>query len=333
MRKVRWGVLSTARIGTEKVIPAMQRGRFSEVTAIASRDSEAARSAAARLAIPRWYDSYDGLLADPTVEAVYIPLPNHLHVPWSLRALEAGKHVLCEKPIALNVREAERLRDAAGRNRELKVMEAFMYRHHPQWDSVLDLVRGGEIGELRTIHSCFSYHNVAPLDIRNIRDLGGGGLLDIGCYCISVARTVFGGEPLRVTGSMDLDPEFATDRLTSAILQFTSGTATFTCSTQLAPHQRVAIFGTTGRLEVEMPFTPGPNQRCHIWHYDRSSLNEIVVGPVDQYTIQGDRFSRAILNDDEVPVPLSDAVANMRVIDAVVESVRANCWVDVDGVN
>jgi predicted dehydrogenase len=244
MNKVRWGVLSTAKIGVAKVIPAMQAGEHCEIVAISSRDPEKAQAAAEQLGIPNAYGSYEELLAAPEVDAVYNPLPNHLHVPWSIKALEAGKHVLCEKPIAMTAAEAQELVDAAQAHPHLKVMEAFMYRHHPQWQLARQLVADGKIGELRTIQSFFSYYNVDPHNIRNIADIGGGGLMDIGCYCISYSRFIFGSEPQRVLGSVEFDPQLKTDRLASGVLDFGHGTATFTCSTQLTSYQRVNIFGT-----------------------------------------------------------------------------------------
>ncbi|MFO7166398.1 MAG: Gfo/Idh/MocA family oxidoreductase [Chloroflexota bacterium] len=327
MQKVRWGVLSTAKIGTQKVIPAMQRGERCSIVAIASRSPEAAKEAAAALGIPKAYGSYEELLADPEIDAIYNPLPNHLHVPWSIRALEAGKHVLCEKPIALTAAEAQQLVDAARRHPHLKVMEAFMYRHHPQWRRAVEIVAGGGIGELRTVHSFFSYYNDDPNNIRNQADIGGGGLMDIGCYNISLSRLLFGAEPQRVLGIMEYDPQLRVDRLTSGILDFGRGTATFTCSTQLVPYQRVNIFGTTGRVEIEIPFNAPSDRPCRMWHQHSQGVEEIVLDTVDQYTIQGDLFAQAILEGGPVPTPIEDAVANMRVIEAVVESARRAAWV------
>ena len=323
---VRWGVLSTAKIGVEKVIPAMQAGRYSRVEAIASRDLSQARQVAGRLRIPRAYGSYEELLADPEVDAVYIPLPNHLHVPWSLKALEAGKHVLCEKPIGLNAAQAEELLEASRQAPGLKVMEAFMYRQHPQWQRARQLVQEGEVGELRSVVSLFAYYNVDPNNIRNRVDVGGGALMDIGCYCISVARWLFDSQPERVVGVMELDPEFQVDRLTTGILDFGSGTSAFTCATQLAYYQRVQVLGTEGRIEIEVPFNPSPEQRTRIWHQRESGVQEIVFDPVDHYTLQGDAFSLAVLEDRPVPTPLSDAVANMEAIEAVVRSARRGVW-------
>jgi predicted dehydrogenase len=326
MKKIRWGVLSTAKIAIEKVIPAMQLGKYCTVTAIASRQLEKAQEAARRLGIEKAYGSYEELLADPDVDAVYLPLPNHLHVPWAIKALKAGKHVLCEKPLGLNAAEDQKLLEASRKFPRLKVMEAFMYRHHPQWQWAKKRVSEGKIGELRTIQSFFSYYNSDPNNIRNKMDIGGGGLMDIGCYCISLSRFIFGAEPRRVCGIMEEYPEMKVDRLTSGILEFVSGTSTFTCATQLVPYQRVNIFGTKGRIEIEIPFNAPPDRPCKIWHGDDAIIEEVILEICNQYTIQGDLFSRAVLEDREVPTPLEDAVANMQVIDALVRSARSGSW-------
>lgn len=322
MRKIRWGVLSTANIGIKQVIPAMQLSEYCEVTGIASRKLETAQAASRQLGIPRAYGSYEKLLADPDIEAVYIPLPNSLHVPWSMRALESGKHVLCEKPIGLNAAEAEELLKAAKKQPKLKIMEAFMYRYHPQWQRARQIVVEGEIGELMTIQSFFSYHNVDPSNIRNRADVGGGGLMDIGCYCISLSRFIYGAEPERVYGIIKYDPRFRVDRITSGIMEFRQGTSTFTCGTQFVPYQRVNIVGTEGRIEIEIPFNAPPDKPCRIWHQKGSEVEEIVFDACDQYTIQVDLFSQAVLDDTEVPIPLEDAVANMRVIEDIISSTK-----------
>jgi predicted dehydrogenase len=329
MNKVRWGVLSTAKIGVDKVIPAMQQGDYCEIVAIASRDQKKAQDAAERLNIPKAYGSYEELLADPDIEALYNPLPNHLHVPWSIKALEAGKHVLCEKPISMTVSEAEKFLEAAQQHPQLKVMEAFMYRHHPQWQKALQLVDEGKIGTLQTIHSFFSYHNIDPNNVRNMADIGGGGLMDIGCYCISLSRFIFNSEPRKVSGVIRYDPKFRTDKLTSGVLDFGDGISTFTCSTQLTPYQRVNIFGTEGRIEIEIPFNAPPDQPCKLWHQHGNEIEEIVFDVCNQYTIQGDLFSQAVLNNTDVPTPLEDAVANMKVIEAVVQSSESGSWVQI----
>jgi len=326
-RKLKWGILSTAKIGIEKVIPALQAGQHSVVTAIASRDLKKAQKAAATLGIAKSHGSYEALLADPEVDAIYNPLPNHLHVSWSVKALEAGKHVLCEKPLALTAAEAGLLLEASARHPSLKVMEAFMYRMHPQWQKARELVTNGSIGELRTVQSFFSYRNLDATNIRNIAEVGGGGLLDIGCYCISQSRFLFGTEPRRVLGIAEFDPAFGTDRLASGILDFGNGTATFTCGTQITPYQRVNAFGTEGRIEIEIPFNAPPDRPCRMWHQHGQEIKEIVLDTCDQYAIQGDLFARAVLEDGPVPTPLADAVANMRIIEAVLASARLGKWV------
>lgn len=329
MSKVRWGVLSTSKFARTKVIPAMKHCAHAEVTAIASRDLDDARTVATQMDIAAAYGSYEELLAAPDVDVIYNPLPNHLHVPWSIKALAAGKHVLCEKPIALTADEAQQLLTAAANHPELKVMEGFMYRHHPQWQRTKQLVNEGGIGTLRTIQSFFSYFNTDAANIRNQAEIGGGGLMDIGCYNISLARFIFDAEPQRVCGLIEFDPQFQTDRLASGLLDFGIGTATFTCSTQLAPYQRVNIFGTAGRVEIEIPFNAPPDQACRIWHQTGATTQELEFPICDQYTLQGDLFSQAILNDTPVPTPLGDAVANMRVIEAVFASSRTGGWVTV----
>jgi len=325
--KVRWGVLSTADIGVAKVIPAMQRSTVGAITAIASRDLEKAQAVAARLGIPKAYGAYADLLADPDIDAVYNPLPNHLHVPWSIKALEAGKHVLCEKPVALTAAEAQELADAAARYPHLKVMEAFMYRFHPQWRRARQLIADGAIGALRTVQSFFSYYLDDPTNIRNMAGLGGGGLMDVGCYNISLSRFLFDAEPRRVLGIVEYDPRFNTDRLASGILDFGQGTATFTCSTQLTPYQRVNIFGTEGRVEIEIPFNAPPDKPCRMWHQRGDTIEDLTVDVVDQYTIQGDLFAQAVLDDTAVPTPIADVVANMRVLEAIVRSAESGAWV------
>jgi len=321
--KVRWGVLSTAKIGRQKVIPAMQLGKYCDITAIASRNLEKAQETAEQLAIAKAYGSYEALLADADIDAVYIPLPNHLHVPWSIKALKAGKHVLCEKPIGRTAAEARELLTISRKYPQLKVMEAFMYRLHPQWQRARQLVATGKIGELRTIQSFHSYYNIDPDNIRNQAEAGGGGLMDIGCYCISLSRFLFESEPLIVSGFMEYDPQSGVDRLTSGILEFSKGISTFTCATQLLPYQLVNIVGTEGRLEIEVPFNAPSDRPCRIWHQRGSEIEEISFDICNQYTIQGDSFSQAVLNNTEVPTPLEDAAANMQVIEALIKSAKS----------
>ncbi|HUO34127.1 MAG TPA: Gfo/Idh/MocA family oxidoreductase [Candidatus Acidoferrum sp.] len=328
--KVRWGILGAAKIGLKKVIPAMQRGKWSEIAAIASRDSSKAQSAAKELKIPKAYGSYEELLADPSIEAIYNPLPNNLHVPWSVKTLEAGKHVLCEKPLGMNAAEVHTLiaaRDRAGK----KAGEAFMVKTHPQWLRAIELVRSGKIGKVRGVSVCFSYNNRDAANIRNIPEAGGGALYDIGCYSIFAARQIFGEEPLRVASLIERDPDFNTDRLTSALLEFPSGHATFICSTQFVPYQRVQILGTSGRIEIEIPFNAPVDQPCRIFIDDGRDVfgGGIVTETIptcDQYEIQGDAFSRAIRENTEVPVTLETALGNMAVIEAVFRSAESGRW-------
>lgn len=328
--KVRWGVLGAAKIGVKKVIPAMQKGEWSTVAAIASRDLRKAKEAAGALEIPRAYGSYEELLKDPEIEAVYIPLPNHLHVPWSIRAAEAGKHVLCEKPISVTAAEARTLvavRDRTG----VKIGEAFMVRVHPQWLRTRELVRSGAIGPLRSVQGYFSYFNRDPANIRNVAEYAGGSLYDVGCYPIFTSRFMFGEEPTRALGILDRDPEFKVDRLTSAILDFPSGQAVFTCATQVCAYQRMNFIGTTGRIEVEIPFNAPPDRACRIAIDAGGDLSGADIRweefPVcDQYTLQGDAFSRAIREGGPAPVPVEDAVRNMAVIEAIIRSAESGKW-------
>jgi predicted dehydrogenase len=327
---IRWGVLSTANIGIKKVIPGMQRGQHCRVTAIASRDLAKAHDAARALGIEKAYGSYEELLADPEIDAVYNPLPNQMHVPWTMRAAEAGKHVLCEKPLSLTAVEAQTLLAVRAQAR-VKIGEAFMIRTHPQWLRVQQLLREGRIGALRAVVGCFSYFNVDPANIRNQVESGGGALYDIGCYLIQSARVGFAAEPMRVVAAIELDPELKTDRLTSALLEFKAGHAIFTCSTQMIPYQRVQFLGTSGRIEIEIPFN-APNDRPTLIFIDSSGdltgsgvITE-AFSTCDQYTVQGDAFSKAILEDAEVPVPLEEGIRNMAVIDAVFRSAKSGAW-------
>ena len=329
MSKVKWGIISTALIGTEKVIPAMQRGEYCEIAAISSRNLEAAQREANNLGIPRAYGSYQELLDDPEIQAVYNPLPNHLHIPWSIKALEAGKHVLCEKPIAITSAEGQKLVDAAKAHPELKVMEAFMYRFHPQWVYAREKVQGGALGELRTIQTFFSYYNDDPHNIRNMADIGGGGMLDIGCYAISTARFIYGAEPQKVTGLVEYDPNFGTDIIASAMMVFENGSATFTVSTQIEDYQRVTIVGTKGWLEIEIPFNAPTDRPCRLWLTVGGETQEVTFETANQYTLQGDAFSKSVLEDTPVPTPIEDAVANMKVIEAVLKSGETGSWESV----
>jgi predicted dehydrogenase len=319
---VRWGILSTADIGLRKVIPGIQKAARCEVVAISSRDVEAARSAAERLRIPTAHGSYEGLLADPDVDAVYIPLPNHLHAEWTIAALRAGKHVLCEKPLAMTADDAQRMVDVA-RETGLHLMEAFMYRHHPTWVAALDVVDSGRIGTLVAVQSWFSYFNDDPANIRNVVDYGGGALFDIGCYSINLSRMLFHGEPSRVQASLRRDPATGVDVLTSGILDFEDGIATFTCSMRSESDQRVDIYGRKGRVSIQIPFNIPPDRPTRVFVTAGGDPpvapdTEVVEFPTaDPYTAEAERFATAVLDGGPTPVPPEDAVANLRVIDAI----------------
>jgi len=326
--KVRWGVLGVAKIAVEKVIPPMQRLASAEIVAIASRDLDKARHAASTLGIAKAYGSYEELLADQSVEAVYNPLPNHLHVPWSIRAAEAGKHVLVEKPVSLNVAECRSLIEARDRT-GVKIGEAFMVRTHPQWIHARDLLRSGEIGRLRSIATAFSFYGRDPANVRNILAYGGGGLMDLGCYAVQVARFFFEAEPTRVVSLIERDPEFKIDSLASVLLDFPSGQSLFTCSMQMFPHQRVQIIGDQGRIEIEIPFNAPPDRPARIFVHTAAGLRAEEFPVCDQYAIQGDLFSKAIRGHGEVPTPLEDSIRNMAVLDAIFQSQRDGGWVRI----
>ncbi|MBX3622516.1 MAG: Gfo/Idh/MocA family oxidoreductase [Rhizobacter sp.] len=329
MKKVVWGVLSTAKIGTVKVIPGLQKSAWCEVRAIASRSEGAAREAAAALGIPKAYGSYDALLADPEIEAVYNPLPNHLHVPLTLQAARAGKHVLCEKPIALTADEAAQLREVAGR---VHVMEAFMVRFHLQWLRARELVRSGALGELRSIQALFSYFNDDAGNIRNQADIGGGALYDIGCYPIVAGRYFFEAEPRRVIALVDRDARFGTDRTVSALADFGGGRhLDFTVSTQSVPYQRLQISGTKQRLELRIPFNAPLGEATQLFLDDGRQLGDAsavaeTLPACDQYTLQGDAFSKAVRGEMPLPYGVDDAVQNMRVIEAMFRSEQSGRW-------
>jgi predicted dehydrogenase len=330
MRKVRWGVLGAARIAINRVIPAMQQGDYAEIVGIASRDRGKAEDTARLFGIAKAFGSYEEMLADPEIEAVYNPLPNHLHVPMSIRAAEAGKHVLCEKPAGMNAAEVRELIAARDRT-DVVIGEAFMVQTHPQWVRTVELVRSGKIGQLRFAIGSFGYFRDEPDNIRNIREYGGGGLMDIGCYPIKVSRMVFGEEPVRVSATLERDPRFGTDILTSAILEYPSGHCVFTCGTQVVLHQKMQFMGTSGRIELEIPFNARPGGPSSIIIDDGrdvcgSGITVEEFAPCDQYTIQGDLFSHAVREGSSPPVPLEDSLRNMAVIDAVSRAAETHTW-------
>ena len=329
MAKTRWGILSTAKIGTGKVIPGIQRAKGAEAVAIASRDLARAEAVAKELGIPKAYGSYEALLADPDIDAIYNPLPNHLHVPLTLQAVAAGKHVLCEKPIGLTAQDAAQLLVLP---RDRLVMEAFMVRFHPQWLRAREAARSGELGEVRAVQAFFSYYNVDPANVRNQLDIGGGGILDIGCYPIVAGRFIFEAEPRRVIALVDRDPATGVDRLASAILDFGEGRRTeFTVSTQLTPLQRVDIVGTKKRFEITIPFNAPQAEAVTVYTDDGSRLGDAsavaeTIAPVDQYAEEVDAFSAAIRGEITLPYGPADAVQNMKIIDALFRSEKSGAW-------
>jgi predicted dehydrogenase len=327
--KIRWGVLSTAKIGVEKVMPAIQRSKFGEVAAIASRDKARAEAVAGSLGIAKAYGSYAELLADPDIDAIYNPLPNNLHIDLTLQAAEAGKPVLCEKPIGMNAADAERLRAVEGK---VPVMEAFMVRCHPQWLWAREQVRAGKLGELRAIQSFFSYSNLDPENIRNKPETGGGALLDIGVYPTVISRFVFEAEPERVFALIERDPTFDTDRLTTAILDFGGGRrCDFTISTQLTPYQRVHLVGTQARMEIEIPYNAPQGAESLIHLDDGKALGDSgrkthTIAAADQYAELCDAFARVVLGEAELPYGIEDSIRMMRIIDALFRSGETGRW-------
>lgn len=330
MQPVRWGVLGAANIAVKYVTPAMQASPLTPTIAIASRSREKATAAAERLGIPRAYGSYEDLLADPDVEAIYNPLPNHLHVPWTIRAADAGKHVLCEKPIAMSAAEARELVAARDRN-GVQIAEAFMVRVHPRWNAVKELVDAGRIGQLVQIAGHFSYNMSSPANVRNVLEWGGGVLMDVGCYPIMLSRWMFGAEPTAVLADFERDPTFRVDRLTAGLMRFPSGQAVFTVGGQVNWHQRMQLIGTGGRIDLETPFTPGGDlattARIEVGTSPAAANVELVeFPPVSQYMLQGEAFSRAVRGAGPVPVSLESAIGNMAVIDAMFRSEQSGRW-------
>jgi len=326
MKPVKWGIISTANIGVAKVIPGMLKSKDIEIVAISSRKRRNAEDWAEKLGIPKAYGSYEEMLADPEIEAVYNPLPNHLHVPLTLAAAKAGKHVLCEKPIALDAKEAAQLKKAA---RKVFIAEAFMVRHATQWIAARELVRKKKIGEVRAIQVMFTYFNRDPKNVRNMAEIGGGGLMDIGCYPITVSRFIFDAEPLRVTGTFERDPKFGTDRLASGLADFGEGRhLSFTVSTQLAPYQRVNIMGTKGRIEIEIPFNAPPDRpNRYFLQGMEMNVGEWTELPVsDQYQLQAEAFGRVVRGRQKPFWGVEDAMQNMKIIDALFRSEKSRKW-------
>ncbi|PCI88173.1 MAG: NAD-binding protein [Hyphomicrobiales bacterium] len=331
-QKVRWGIISTANIGMKQVTPGIMASEHSVATAIASRSLDSAKAAAAELGIEKAYGSYEEMLADPDIDAVYNPLPNHLHVDLTLKAAAAGKHVLCEKPMAMDVADAERLRSIS---KDIIVAEAFMVRHHPQWHRALEIVKSGELGELRSINVVFSYFNADPNNVRNKADIGGGAILDIGCYAVTAGRYFFQGEPSRIVSLIDRDPNFHTDRTVSAVADFGNGQQlSFMVSTQMVGKQTVEILGTKGRLEIMIPFNAPKNKETaiiidHGLNHDGSLTRREILPACDQYTLQAENFALAVLGKRPLDYDVEDAIKSMKILEALVTSEKTNGWVNI----
>lgn len=332
MKKIRWGILGAAKIAREKVIPAMQGSERYEIAAIASRNLEKAKAAAEQLGIPKHYGSYEELLTDPDIDAIYNPLPNDMHVSYTLKSIQAGKHVLCEKPLALKSEDIKPLIEARDKYK-VKVGEAFMVASNPQWLKAREIVQNGELGKLKAVQGFFSYFNRQKDNIRNIAENGGGGVWDIGCYPVFTSRFALGEEPLKLTALLDFDPEFGTDQLGSVILQYPSVQMTFTISTQVVPYQRMFFFGEKKALEVRIPFNAPLDipTELHIHHGDivGHQVEVVKIGTANQYTKQADDFCRAILENTEVPVSLESAYQNTRVLESIFQAAAENRWVQL----
>jgi predicted dehydrogenase len=326
MNQLRWGILSTADIGRQKVIPAIRKAANCRIVAIASRDAERAQAVAAELNIPRAHGSYEALLADPDVDAVYIPLPNHLHPEWAVAAVQAGNHVLCEKPLAMTAAEAERM-IAAADEAGVKLMEAFMYRLHPSWVALREVVASGRLGEVVAIQSWFSYYNDDATNIRNMVAAGGGALYDIGCYQVNLSRMLFGSEPTRVQASIRRDQQVGVDIVTSAILDFAGGgMSSLTCSIRAEDDQRVHVYGTRGHASIWIPFNIPPDRPTKVFVNTGGdppvapNVETLTFDTADPYTIEFEQFAAAVLEDRPVPYPPADAVANLRVIERIFDA-------------
>ena len=326
MKKLRMGVLGCSRHYALRVALSLRSSLLIEPYAVASRDAAKAKKFAQTWGFSLSYGSYEDLLSDSNVDFVYIPLPNHLHFEYIKKAADAGKPILCEKPLCLNAKEAAEAAEYCEK-RKIPLMEAFMYRFHPQWVRTAEIVKSGELGTVLATSGVFSYTNMDGENIRNKADCGGGALLDIGCYTVSSSRLLMGGEPKRVAASLIRDPVFKTDILSSAILDYGDGrTAAFTVSTQMFPHQRITAYGTSGTLSVEVPFNMFVDIPGVLTIATNIAKREVKTEIADQYLLMYDAFARAIIEKTDVPIPISDAVANMAVLDAVFAAAVSGNW-------
>ncbi|WP_105617520.1 Gfo/Idh/MocA family protein [Vallitalea okinawensis] len=324
--KMKIGVLGVSGHFFLRCCLPLQHSNQIEVYAIASRNKEKAKKASKEWNIPVFYDSYDQLLQDKKIEAVYIPLPNHMHAEWIKKCADAGKHIICEKPLALDADEAKVVA-AYVKERNVKLMEAFMYRFHPKWNRAKEIVKTGGIGRVTAIHSIFTYNNKDSKNIRNIKAYGGGALYDIGCYAISTARYLLDEEPRKVIALAEEDQEFSTDVLTSGILDFGTARCLFTVGTQTSNQQEVTIYGTGGKITVTIPFNDFPDVKGNIIVETGLGKRKVEFDPVDQYRLEFEAFASAIKNDSNVPITPEESIKNIHVMDAVRESYETGKWI------
>jgi predicted dehydrogenase len=328
MERVRWGVLGVSEHFIRRVVLPIKKSSIVELYGIASRSPEKAKNTAEKYGITRSYSSYDELLEDENIEAVYIPLPNHLHAKWIKKTADKGKHILCEKPLALTKDEAQESVDYA-KSKGVLIMEAFMYRFHPEWQRVYELISVGEIGEVQSIYTFFAYNNPDPKNIRNNPDYGGGGLLDIGCYAVSISRFLLGKEPRKVISLIYNDSNFKVDILSSGIIDFGKARSLFTVATKLFSNQRVDINGSRGYINILIPFNIYPDVPAKVSITTSVGTRTLEFFPVDQYGLEFESFSLSIRNNKSTPIPSDDIVNNQKVLDALFESAKTKSWISV----
>lgn len=325
MKRIKLGVLGVSNHFVKRVMLPLCELEKVELFAIASRSEQRAAETAHTFNVRKAYGSYEALINDTEVDAVYIPLPNHMHAQWIKLAAAAGKHILCEKPLCMNAAEAVEVVEFC-QKKGVVLMEAFMYKYHPQWQKVRDIIRTNNIGKVQYINTSFSYNNPSATNIRNIKDFGGGGLRDIGCYGISVPRFLLGKEPVRVVSLLTNHPEFGTDMLTTAILDFGTARATFNVSTCANAFQKVDIVATAGRVTVHLPFNAYNDVICRITVDSAIGTREILIDPVDQYGLMINEFAELINQHEMVSSGEDDAILNQKVLDAVLKSSQTNAW-------
>ncbi len=328
MQPLQLGILGVSNFFRKRIAIPIPTSPVIDMVALASRSEEKARQAAQEYGVARAYGSYDALLNDPQVDAVYISLPNHLHAEWIKRAADAGKHVLCEKPLALDAAEAQDCLDYAA-ERGVTVMEAFMYRLHPQWLHVRNIIRQQEIGSIHLVESFFGYNNTDPSNIRNQPDTGGGALLDVGCYAVSASRFLTGSEPQRVISLAQVDANFGTDVLFTGMLDFGMARATFTVATQTFPYQRVTVHGSSGVISLTIPFNAHADTDAEVIVTTRVGTREIYLPAEDQYILEFEAFAQAVNDQAVPPISPADTVNNMRVLDALKKAHQTGQWESV----